>query len=338
MDPRLHKIAKQHAETCRLLGVDFIPVYSTSLGVEEEPTTAAAVTTAPVERTAETAAMAAAPAEAIAQPVVVASGSKAAAFKAAMATSGAAASAPAAKPATARRAPAEAPAMFEERTPPPGVPGKKTDDRAASQAALDALRAQYEADAPHKPFITTYNKIVFGEGDPCARLMFIGEAPGEDEDRTGRPFVGRAGQLLEKMIVGMGLTREQVYIANVLKVRPPNNATPTSAEAAASAPYLYRQIAIVQPDAIVTLGLPASRTILNSEESMAAMRGTWRAFADTITSPTRVIPVMPTYHPAYLLRAYTPENRLKVWNDLVKVLERLGLPVPRSGAKGGGEA
>jgi DNA polymerase len=337
MDPRLHKIAKQHAETCRLLGVDFIPVYSTSL-TAEEAVEADAASAARAERTAATTETAAAPAEAIAQPVVVAGGSKAAAFKAAMASTGGATSAPAAKPAATRRAAAEAPAMFEERTPPPGVPGNKTDDRAASQAALDALRAQYEADAPHKPFITTYNKIVFGEGDPCARLMFIGEAPGEDEDRTGRPFVGRAGQLLEKMIVGMGLTREQVYIANVLKVRPPNNATPTSAEAAASAPYLYRQIAIVQPDAIVTLGLPASRTILNSEESMAAMRGTWRAFADTITSPTRVIPVMPTYHPAYLLRAYTPENRLKVWNDLVKVLERLGLPVPRSGAKGGGEA
>ena len=198
-------------------------------------------------------------------------------------------------------------------------------DRGAAQRALDELRARYEADAPHKSFVTAFTNIVFGEGDPCARLMFIGEAPGEEEDKTGRPFVGRAGQLLNKMIAAMGLKREDVYIANVLKTRPPNNATPTSEEAALCAPYLFEQVAIIAPEAIVSLGLPATRTLLNTTDSMGRLRSRWASFTD----PTgRAVPVMPTYHPAYLLRNYTPEERRKVWSDLMMVMERLGLKGP----------
>jgi DNA polymerase len=129
---------------------------------------------------------------------------------------------------------------------------------------LDELRQRYEREAPHSRFVTDHHSIVFGEGDPCARLMFVGEAPGAEEDRTGRPFVGRAGQLLDRMIHAMGLSREDVYIANVLKTRPPNNATPTTDECAACAPYLFEQIMIIRPEVIVSLGLPASRTLLTS--------------------------------------------------------------------------
>ncbi len=213
-------------------------------------------------------------------------------------------------------------------------PSGEPDERARREAQMARLRARYERDAPHDQFVTAHTKIVWGDGDVCARLMFVGEAPGADEDRQGIPFVGRAGQLLNKMIAAMGLSREQVYIANVLKTRPPGNATPTSEEAQASAPYLYGQIGIVRPEAIVTLGLPATRLLLDTNEAMGRMRGHWRVFRvpegfDPEIVPAESVgfevPVMPTYHPAYLLRSYTPENRAKVWSDLQQVMERLGL-------------
>ncbi|MBK7403788.1 MAG: uracil-DNA glycosylase [Phycisphaerales bacterium] len=202
--------------------------------------------------------------------------------------------------------------------------------RRESEAKMAELRARYERDAPHEKFTTPhqFTNLVWGDGDLCARLMFIGEAPGADEDRTGVPFVGRAGQLLSKMLVAMGLQRESVYIANVLKTRPPNNATPTIEEAALCAPYLHEQIAIVRPEVIVTLGLPASRLVLDSSESMGNMRGRWAEYVGPGLQGPR-IPVMPTYHPAFLLRSYTPENRKKVWSDLQMVMTRLGLqPAP----------
>jgi DNA polymerase len=195
------------------------------------------------------------------------------------------------------------------------------------QVALDALRRRYEVDAPHQHFVTDHHSIVFGEGSPCADLMFIGEAPGAEEDRTGRPFVGRAGQLLDKMIGAMGLQRAQVYIANVLKTRPPDNATPTSEEIRLCAPYLYQQIAIIHPRAIVTLGLPATRALLQTVESMSRLRGRWSAF-NAPPPAACAIPVMPTYHPAFLLRSYTEENRSKVWSDLRQVMKKLGLEGP----------
>lgn len=188
---------------------------------------------------------------------------------------------------------------------------------------LNALRARYEAEAPHAPFIKEFNSIVFHDGDPDSRLMFVGEAPGADEDQQGVPFVGRAGQLLNKMINAMGLSRETVYIANVLKVRPPNNATPTPDEIAASRPFLFEQISIVRPEIIVALGLPATKCLLGVNDSMGNLRA---QFHDLEIGDGLVIPVMPTYHPAYLLRSYTPENRGKVWADLQQVIDRLGLP------------
>ena len=214
-------------------------------------------------------------------------------------------------------APVGPPAVQVELKPPP--PGR---DRAASQRKLDNVLAWYLKDAPHKSFNSTFQNIVFGEGDPCARLMFVGEAPGADEDESGRPFVGRAGQLLDRIIAAMGLRREEVYIANVLKTRPPNNATPTPNEAALCAPYLHAQIDAVSPEALVTLGVPATHLLLNSTEAMARLRGRWWTF----TTPSgKEIPVMPTYHPAYLLRQYTDDNRKKVWSDMQMVMTRLGI-------------
>ena len=217
-------------------------------------------------------------------------------------------------------------------------------DAADVAARLADLRRRYEAAAPHARFDTQFTNIVFGEGDPCARLLFVGEAPGEDEDRTGRPFVGRAGQLLEKMILAMGLTREKVYICNVLKTRPPNNRPPTPEETLACAPYLYEQIGIVHPEVIVTLGRPASHLLLNTQDAMGRLRGQWAEF-EVPVAPTGhtysggvqglKFAVMPTYHPSFLLRSYTEENRKAVWSDLRQVLDRLGLVPPGSGASRG---
>ena len=158
-------------------------------------------------------------------------------------------------------------------------------------------------------------KLVFGVGDPRARLMFVGEGPGADEDRQGEPFVGRAGQKLNEMIQAIGLRREEVYIANVVKCRPPNNRDPEPDEVATCSPFLAAQIEAIRPKVIVTLGLPAMRTLLQTRAGINALRGTWHEY--------RGIPVMPTFHPAYLLRAYTVENRTKVWNDLKAARSRL---------------
>ena len=205
----------------------------------------------------------------------------------------------------------EAPAAAGRIAPAGGgdkVGGSKTE-------MLAELRERYEREATVPRMIEGWNRIVFSDGSADAELMFIGEAPGADEDAQGVPFVGRAGQKLTEMIIAMGLSRESVYIANVLKVRPPGNRTPTPEEAALDGPYLVEQIRIVRPRVIVTLGLPAARFLLNSMESMGSLRGCWHEFEG--------IPVMPTYHPAYLLRAYTPENRKKVWSDLQMAMGRL---------------
>ncbi len=150
--------------------------------------------------------------------------------------------------------------------------------------------------------------IVFGVGSPQAHLVFVGEGPGADEDAQGEPFVGRAGQKLNEMIAAIGLKREEVYIANVVKCRPPGNRDPKPDEVAMCSPFLFRQIEAIRPRVIVTLGAPATRLLLNTSIGITRLRGTWQDF--------RGIPVMPTFHPAYLLRAYTRENRQKVWDDL----------------------
>ncbi len=161
--------------------------------------------------------------------------------------------------------------------------------------------------------------IVFGVGNPDAELMFVGEGPGADEDEQGIPFVGRAGQLLTRIITGgMGLTRDDVYIANVIKCRPPGNRNPEPDEIVACEPFLHRQIAIVRPRVIVTLGKFATQALLRETRPISKLRGNWLDY--------RGVPVMPTFHPAYLLR--NPSDKRIVWADIQLVMNRLGIPKP----------
>ncbi|TMA09425.1 MAG: uracil-DNA glycosylase [Deltaproteobacteria bacterium] len=168
----------------------------------------------------------------------------------------------------------------------------------------------------------TRTNIVFGVGSPEARLMFVGEGPGEDEDLQGYPFVGKAGQLLTKMIEAMGLRREDVYICNTVKCRPPNNRNPEPDELLACEPFLKGQLGAVKPEAIVTLGKFAAQALLREQTPITRLRGQWREYEG--------IPVMPTFHPAYLLRS--PAEKGKVWDDLKQVMKRLRLPIPNGGA------
>ncbi len=165
-----------------------------------------------------------------------------------------------------------------------------------------------------------------GEGSPTTRIMFVGEAPGADEDAQGRPFVGRAGQLLDRIIAACGLKREEVFIGNILKCRPPDNRDPRPGEIISCLPYLQRQIEIINPDVIVALGAHAARTLLNTNKSIGQLRGQFHEYYAGIGRPP--IKLMATYHTAYLLRNYTPESRRRVWEDMKKVLAEVGLPVP----------
>jgi uracil-DNA glycosylase len=165
----------------------------------------------------------------------------------------------------------------------------------------------------------TRTQTVFADGSPTARLMFIGEAPGADEDRTGIPFVGRAGQLLTDMITkGMGLKRQDVYIANILKCRPPENREPSGEEAANCLPYLERQIDIIRPEFLCLLGRVAVQYLLGTTLSMGKLRGKWYRYQG--------IPTIVTYHPAYLLR--NPSAKKDAWEDLQILMNAMGLPVP----------
>ncbi|MEM9065473.1 MAG: uracil-DNA glycosylase [Planctomycetota bacterium] len=250
------RLARQHAETSRLLGVDFVPLKPVQLG------------------------------------------------------------------------PSDGGAMIEAK-PSNALRSSVMKDREETERLMTELRARYEADAPHDSFVTDHHSIVWGDGDVCADLMFVGEAPGAEEDKQGKPFVGRSGQLLDKMITALGLSRPQVYIANVLKTRPPNNATPTQDEMEACRPYLLEQIAIVNPSAIVTLGRPAAQCLLSTNEAMGRLRGHWSSLEiATGALGTVSFPVMPTYHPAYVLRNYTADTRGKVWSDLLQAAEKLGLDIP----------
>ena len=170
-------------------------------------------------------------------------------------------------------------------------------------------------------------QIVFGVGDPHAELMFIGEAPGADEDLQGEPFVGRAGQLLTNMIKAMGLEREQVYIANIIKCRPPNNRTPEREECETCSPFLMRQIAAIKPKIIVALGAVAAKTLLAMNESMSNLRGRWYEFrpagARSNDPNWTSAKLAVTYHPAFLLR--DPRQKKEAWKDLQMVMQELGL-------------
>jgi DNA polymerase len=159
---------------------------------------------------------------------------------------------------------------------------------------------------------------VFGVGNPNADLMFIGEAPGADEDLQGEPFVGRSGQLLTNMIKAMGLSREQVYIANIIKCRPPGNRTPEREECATCSPFLMRQIEAIKPKAIVALGAVAAKTLLAVSAPMSELRGRWFDFGGTKLAVT--------YHPAFLLR--DPRQKKETWKDLQMVMKEMGLAAP----------
>lgn len=174
----------------------------------------------------------------------------------------------------------------------------------------------------------TRTQTVFGQGNPHARLVFVGEAPGFEEDRQGLAFVGRAGQLLTRMIEnGMGLKRDDVFICNVLKCRPPNNRDPSSDEVLACSPYLRRQLELINPEVIVALGSPAAKTLLNTAQSIGKLRNRFHDYyLSGVTGEGPSIPLMPTYHPAYLLR--NPAEKKKTWDDLQMVMELLGLPLP----------
>lgn len=172
----------------------------------------------------------------------------------------------------------------------------------------------------------TRKKLVFGVGNPKARLVFVGEGPGADEDEKGEPFVGDAGRMLNRIIAAMGLQREEVYICNVVKCRPPQNRNPEKDEIAACSPFLLRQLYSIRPEAIVALGTFAAQTVLGTKEPISKLRGKFHDFHG--------IPLMPTFHPSYLLRSGgNSDSFWTVWDDMTQVLRLLKLPVPDKSRK-----
>ena len=178
---------------------------------------------------------------------------------------------------------------------------------------LEAVRTEL-GDCRRCPLGDRRQHLVFGEGNPSAELVFVGEAPGADEDAQGRPFVGRAGQLLTKIIAAMGLKREEVYICNILKCRPPGNRNPLPDEIAACEPFLIRQLGVIRPRVICAMGSIAAHALLKSEAPISVLRGRFHSYQG--------IPLMPTYHPAYLLR--NPGAKKQVWEDVKLIMKRLG--------------
>jgi uracil-DNA glycosylase family 4 len=217
------------------------------------------------------------------------------------------------------------PASIEEKEPlipvrQPMPPQPSIGSFVAPPSRAEALRAiQYEiGDCTRCALSAGRNKIVFGDGDPNASLMFVGEGPGADEDAQGLPFVGRAGQLLNNMIVATGLKREQVYIANIVKCRPPQNRVPEPEEANTCSPFLFQQIDVVRPQVIVALGSTAATYLLGVKSSLSGLRGRLHA--------CRGAKLVVTYHPAYLLR--DPRQKKEAWQDLKLAMAQLGLSVP----------
>lgn len=185
--------------------------------------------------------------------------------------------------------------------------------------ALEVLRNETLGDCQRCKLSGGRKNIVFGEGSPDAPLMFIGEAPGREEDVQGRPFVGDAGKLLTRLIERMGFGREEVYIGNIIKCRPTMNRDPQDDEVAACLPFIREQIRIISPGVIVSLGRISAQTLIGTKVPISRLRGSFHEFADT--------PLMPTFHPAYLLR--NPRDKFLVWEDALKVLERLGRRPPQ---------
>jgi len=202
--------------------------------------------------------------------------------------------------------------------PPPvrqaGVKQAQQVETGDKQASLEAVRTEL-GDCRRCRLHADRRHIVFGTGNPKAELVFVGEAPGEEEDLQGHPFVGKAGQLLTRMIQAMGLTREEVYIANIIKCRPPQNRNPLPDEITSCEPFLIAQLNAIQPKLICALGTFAAQTLLRTQDKISQLRGRFHHYNG--------IPVMPTYHPAYLLR--NPQDKRLVWEDMQKIMEELGL-------------
>ncbi len=218
------------------------------------------------------------------------------------------------QPAAKRRpAPAEVPAHAAKKPAPDGL-------AAAPQAdSLEIIRGEVAACRACGELASTRTQTVFGVGNPRARLCFLGEAPGADEDRQGEPFVGRAGQLLTKIIEACTLSRADVYILNVLKCRPPGNRTPLEHEVSNCRSFLDRQLALIRPECICCLGAVAAQTLLETTESISRLRGKFFDYHG--------IAVMCTYHPAYLLR--NPAAKKDVWEDMKMVMRKLGIELGR---------
>ena len=217
------------------------------------------------------------------------------------------------------RKPASSPVLV---TAPAGVASQLAPSEGTKAERLDAMREPVLACTKCPHLVKSRTQVVFGVGNPEAELMFVGEAPGEDEDLQGEPFVGKAGQLLTKIIETMGFARGDIYIANVLKCRPDmplgdaGNRKPKLEEMQTCLPYLREQISIIQPRLIVALGATAMEGLTGSTEAMSRLRGHWHDFHGT--------PLMATYHPAYLLRNQSLSEKRKVWEDMLLVLEKLG--------------
>ena len=230
-----------------------------------------------------------------------------------------------------RPAPAQPRAVSAARPSGPAVvpasPGSAAPplDRAAKEAAMAELRARALVCQKCGHLAAARQQVVFGVGDIHSPLMFVGEAPGADEDAQGEPFVGRAGQLLTRIIQTMGFARDTVYIANILKCRPDTpgqtagNRKPTGDEMKTCLPYLLAQIDLIRPRVIVALGATAVEGLMGRMPGITRLRGQWLTFRDT--------PLMPTYHPAYVLRNQSLSIKREVWEDMLKVLERLELPI-----------
>ncbi len=212
------------------------------------------------------------------------------------------------------RTPSAPRGRFRPRVPPLEARVELSPEAAAKAAELSHIREEL-GECTRCSLSEQRQSIVFGEGNPAAPVVFVGEGPGADEDRSGRPFVGRAGELLSKIIESVGWTREDVFICNIVKCRPPGNRDPRPQEVATCRPFLERQILAIQPEVIVTLGKPAASTLLGRQVAITKTRGIWQEWNG--------IPLMPTYHPAYLLRNYTRETRQAVWDDLRAVQARV---------------
>jgi len=227
------------------------------------------------------------------------------------------------------RVAAEARARAEAAPPPAGMAAPDdagmfggdplTDGSLPPRERLAAMQEMVAKCTLCEELVANRTNTVYGDGSPQPELVFVGEAPGADEDARGLPFVGRAGKLLDKIIAAMGFKREEVYICNVLKCRPPNNRNPLPAEAANCWPFLREQLETIKPKLIVTLGAPATKRLMGTEESIGRMRGAVHDYHGT--------PLIATYHPAYLLRS--PNQKGKVWDDMKMALKVLGRPIPR---------